>query len=311
MARRASEVGYCDRCGENVLGRPKTTRHEDEAYYRIGLFGINMPLLYGKGEQSFIRLQQEIIKASEDQTIFAWGYGLHIEVTTPRSVSAWSASLFTQYGSHDVGKRMGYLVDTRTSTPYEITNIGLRITIIRVSYEGSGTGKNFAVLPVTLGGDQRVCLPITWSKYPKGNIEKLPDEAVIERYPHEQPITLCLPESTKLVQKSVILRSIPRTSYDPDHRVQPYRDFGVYLFCDSPPSTSILETWCPNLKVDQHQSEQRMCLMLIGSWSAHRSNPWPIYVRLRYQDSFTSKQYLLVIPLDTQTAKPRVVRVFE
>lgn len=39
----------------------------------MGLFGINMPLLYGEGgEHAFIRLQEEILKASTDESIFAW-----------------------------------------------------------------------------------------------------------------------------------------------------------------------------------------------------------------------------------------------
>lgn len=31
-----------------------------------------MPLLYGEGERAFIRLQEEIMKKSEDHSIFAW-----------------------------------------------------------------------------------------------------------------------------------------------------------------------------------------------------------------------------------------------
>ncbi|KAI0554083.1 heterokaryon incompatibility protein-domain-containing protein [Xylaria curta] len=48
----------------------QTTRIEDQAYCLLGLFGVNMPLLYGEGDQAFIRLQQEIMKESDDQTIF-------------------------------------------------------------------------------------------------------------------------------------------------------------------------------------------------------------------------------------------------
>ncbi|KAK5051939.1 hypothetical protein LTR84_002742 [Exophiala bonariae] len=49
-----------------------TTRIEDQAYSLMGLFDVNMPMLYGEGEKAFIRLQEEIIKYSGDQTIFAW-----------------------------------------------------------------------------------------------------------------------------------------------------------------------------------------------------------------------------------------------
>ncbi|KAH8646407.1 heterokaryon incompatibility protein-domain-containing protein [Tricladium varicosporioides] len=50
----------------------KTTRSEDIAYCLLGIFDINMPLLYGEGENAFIRLQQEIMNVSGDQSIFAW-----------------------------------------------------------------------------------------------------------------------------------------------------------------------------------------------------------------------------------------------
>ena len=49
-----------------------TSRVEDIAYCLMGIFGINMPLLYGEGEKSFLRLQEEIMKVSNDETIFAW-----------------------------------------------------------------------------------------------------------------------------------------------------------------------------------------------------------------------------------------------
>ena len=50
----------------------KTTRVEDLAYCLMGIFGINMPLLYGEGERAFTRLQEEIIKVSDDHSLFAW-----------------------------------------------------------------------------------------------------------------------------------------------------------------------------------------------------------------------------------------------
>jgi hypothetical protein len=40
-----------------------TTRAEDVAYSLLGLFGVNMPLLYGEGVRAFVRLQEEILKA--------------------------------------------------------------------------------------------------------------------------------------------------------------------------------------------------------------------------------------------------------
>ena len=52
--------------------RRTTSRTEDMAYCLLGLFDINMPLLYGEGAKAFIRLQQAIIEISNDEYIFCW-----------------------------------------------------------------------------------------------------------------------------------------------------------------------------------------------------------------------------------------------
>ncbi|MCJ1390484.1 hypothetical protein MMC18_003343 [Xylographa bjoerkii] len=49
------------------------TVEEDIAYCLLGLFGVNMPLLYGEGaERAFRRLQEEIMRYSDDHSLFAW-----------------------------------------------------------------------------------------------------------------------------------------------------------------------------------------------------------------------------------------------
>ncbi|KAF2163983.1 hypothetical protein M409DRAFT_68226 [Zasmidium cellare ATCC 36951] len=50
----------------------ETTKSEDRAYCLLGLFNINMVPIYGEGERAFIRLQEELIRNSDDHTIFAW-----------------------------------------------------------------------------------------------------------------------------------------------------------------------------------------------------------------------------------------------
>ena len=39
----------------------------------MGIFGINMPTLYGEGCNAFYRLQEEIMKTSTDTSLFSWG----------------------------------------------------------------------------------------------------------------------------------------------------------------------------------------------------------------------------------------------
>ncbi|KAI0369028.1 HET-domain-containing protein, partial [Pilatotrama ljubarskyi] len=51
----------------------ETTRPEDRAYALMGIFRVNMPIIYGEtGKRASRRLQLEIIRQSPDQTIFAY-----------------------------------------------------------------------------------------------------------------------------------------------------------------------------------------------------------------------------------------------
>ncbi|TBU25083.1 heterokaryon incompatibility protein-domain-containing protein, partial [Dichomitus squalens] len=50
----------------------ETERVEDRAYSLMGIFDINMPILYGEGERALRRLQEEILRRTPDQSLFAW-----------------------------------------------------------------------------------------------------------------------------------------------------------------------------------------------------------------------------------------------
>jgi hypothetical protein len=52
--------------------RRLTTRTEDEAYSLMGIFGVNMPTIYGEGRSAFRRLQEEILRVSPDHSLLAW-----------------------------------------------------------------------------------------------------------------------------------------------------------------------------------------------------------------------------------------------
>ena len=54
------------------ISQRQTSRAEDLSYCMLGIFGVQMPLLYGEGEGAFLRLQSEIMKVTDDETIFAW-----------------------------------------------------------------------------------------------------------------------------------------------------------------------------------------------------------------------------------------------
>lgn len=98
----------------------QTTRIEDLSYCLLGIFDVNMPMLYGEGERAFSRLQEEIIKESNDLSIFAWR-----AMTTGqrhRGILAYNPSEFRDFAS------VTLINDTDFSPDFLITNKGLRIT---------------------------------------------------------------------------------------------------------------------------------------------------------------------------------------
>jgi len=72
MCHTLSTVSVAERM--SWMDRRETTRPEDLAYCLLGIFDINMPMLYGEGSKAFQRLQEEIMKKSDDNTLLSWGY---------------------------------------------------------------------------------------------------------------------------------------------------------------------------------------------------------------------------------------------
>ncbi|RDX43433.1 HET-domain-containing protein [Lentinus brumalis] len=63
----------------------RTTRAEDEAYCLMGIFGVNIPIVYGEGRAAFQRLQEEILRRHADTTLFAWGRSVDLVQLTERA----------------------------------------------------------------------------------------------------------------------------------------------------------------------------------------------------------------------------------
>ena len=104
----------------------KTTRMEDIAYCLLGICGVNMPLLYGEGENAFIRLQEEILKSSVDHSLFAWGL-------TPGSNSydrrECGGILAPSPGNFQDSSSIISFQRTTATAPYIMTNQGLQIEL--------------------------------------------------------------------------------------------------------------------------------------------------------------------------------------
>lgn len=113
-----------------------TTRLEDEAYCLLGIFGVNMPMLYGDGKNAFRRLQEEIIKQSDDQTLFAWH-----DDRPEKPILAPSPACFS--GLHDL--RCIYATnDSRHG--HSLSNAGLDISLMLIPWD-----MNLYLAPLSCG----------------------------------------------------------------------------------------------------------------------------------------------------------------
>lgn len=127
-----------------------TTRKEDIAYCLLGLFDINMPLLYGEGNKAFFRLQEEIMKHSRDQTLLGWCAGDTIPYRYYPGILATHPSCFRsakylREAVCSVGRRyeqpelfglaytspqeLASLIKKMASMPFQLTNKGLEISL--------------------------------------------------------------------------------------------------------------------------------------------------------------------------------------
>ncbi|OBZ67653.1 hypothetical protein A0H81_12192 [Grifola frondosa] len=114
----------------------QTTRAEDAAYSLMGLFGVNMPTLYGESEKAFIRLQYEIMKQSNDHSIFAWDWS---SLNIPGGLLAFSPHHFSETSATIVetsyDKYVKQFAIKNSSPEHTMTNYGIRIRLPLKPYD--------------------------------------------------------------------------------------------------------------------------------------------------------------------------------
>jgi hypothetical protein len=101
-----------------------TSRIEDVAYCLLGIFGVHIPPLYGEGKNAFLRLQQEIMRHTNDETIFAWTIALGDASDFQGGLLASSPAAFRHSGT----VRMSNFDLIRP--PFQMTNKGLCLNLI-------------------------------------------------------------------------------------------------------------------------------------------------------------------------------------
>ncbi|PMD42129.1 HET-domain-containing protein [Hyaloscypha variabilis F] len=177
-----------------------TTRLEDTAYCLMGLFDVNMPLLYGEGKKAFLRLQEEILRCSNDHTLFAWFHPIGFQPLRPPSTLesflpnggflAHSPYVFV-YSDVYVGNNNGLGVNR----PYSMTNIGLCIDLPLLHLPGSMEDECIALIgcfanicdPDNIPTNDPIGIKITVTQFQRGR-QGSKNVYLGVRNPHERPI---------------------------------------------------------------------------------------------------------------------------
>ena len=131
--------------------RRETSRIEDRAYSLMGIFRVNMPLLYGEGARAFRRLQEEILKITDDYSIFAW------RSSQPSTSGLLATSPDAFYHSYNVVPDY-WLFSLRDSITLNNKGVHLRARLVEA---GHPLAIELAILPCKLKGqDERVAIHV-------------------------------------------------------------------------------------------------------------------------------------------------------
>jgi hypothetical protein len=99
----------------------ETTRVEDMAYCLLGIFDVNIPLIYGEGRKAFARLQEQIIHEQNDLSIFAW--------KTTNGSQAYRGILAQEPSEFTEARSLRTVPGEPDAPEFVMTNKGIRISI--------------------------------------------------------------------------------------------------------------------------------------------------------------------------------------
>jgi len=252
--------------------RRETTRVEDEAYCLLGLFGVNMPLLYGEGERAFQRLQHEILRTSDDQSIFLWGYGLPLKDLEFQRIFAPSPREFRECAKMFPCRALPY---STSQKPCFMTNVGLHISLNLFRHPGG----MYAVLPVQDADGWLLGIPLLGPGR-VGHLKDVEDGAAVAKERHDQPLPLF--RAVKLHTGNVIMRTLViMQNGQLSQRIRPSTkkqadEFRLDLHCED--GIEVTEHYCPALRVlvsrhnsvlvSRHNSTAALCLRgLLELWT--------------------------------------------
>ncbi|KAL8341599.1 hypothetical protein RB598_003502 [Gaeumannomyces tritici] len=159
-ARALQDVAVAERM--SWASKRQTTRVEDVAYCLMGIFDINMPLLYGEGDKAFQRLQEEILKRSNDMSIFCSSSD---PSSDGRDVLATSPSDFD--GSRDFWPPKPFMDKRWSQTTFSVTNRGLLVqNAYLIPCSGSSVTNSYYILELnctaTVTSPRQCVMALEW-----------------------------------------------------------------------------------------------------------------------------------------------------
>ncbi|KAJ3938459.1 uncharacterized protein N0V96_011714 [Colletotrichum fioriniae] len=227
-----AEVSIAERM--SWASKRQTTRVEDIAYCLLGLFRVNMPLLYGEGSRAFMRLQEEILKNSTDMSLFCW--------TAPpeasqqyRGVLARHPSEFASwYDTESTSRKSISWAMCEQEKEFSSTNKGIRMDATLASFFVHGENRT------CLRYDYVVFIPL---RYHRDNIyvRELPSTIIPSRTTRHEQETIYIAKDVD-ERMSVNLQAKMAETLSIDRSLLP-ANF----------SLEMMETWPKNLWQSQRQ----------------------------------------------------------
>ncbi|KAH7926822.1 HET-domain-containing protein [Leucogyrophana mollusca] len=148
--------------------RRETTRVEDRAYSLMGIFRVHMPLIYGEGAHAFTRLQHEIMRTSNDQSIFAWSSSTYDGTESDSLILAPSPDCFYFSASidrippEDFARLFGpTFQDTEYKSHFSMTNSGIQISLpVKIQPTRNGSESSYVAVLAYSDGEGLVGLTL-------------------------------------------------------------------------------------------------------------------------------------------------------
>jgi len=173
----------------------KTSRTEDRAYCLLGIFDVNMALIYGEGTKAFGRLQRKIMKEYPfDHTLFAWGKLEEIPRVFDGQDIRWRDESTPWDGDEAQKTYLGLFAPS----PEEFQGSGLFVPagITQYAYRsggGAASADGRLDFPVTRGDGVLLDLPILRSTF---SIYHMPDYRITQFREVILAVILCQPNQS-------------------------------------------------------------------------------------------------------------------